>query len=74
MILIFIEIVELNFCGLSYMTKKNIEFRARLDCIMNRNNNDNNDDEDETIDLKDYTIDNRQIPNRSSYVLQTFSE
>ena len=71
MILIFIEIVELNFCGLSYMTKKNIEFRARLDCIMNRNNND---DEDETIDLKDYTIDNRQIPNRSSYVLQTFSE
>ena len=31
MILIFIEIIELNFCGLSYMTKKNIELRARRD-------------------------------------------
>ena len=30
-ILVFIEIIELNFFGLSYMTKKNIELRAQID-------------------------------------------
>ena len=35
MILVFIEIIQLNFCGLSYMTKKNIEERARLDSMVN---------------------------------------
>ena len=30
-ILVFIEIIELNFLNLSYMTKKNIELRAQLD-------------------------------------------
>ena len=34
MILIFIEIIELNCCGLSYMTKKNIELRAKRDAII----------------------------------------
>ena len=34
MVLVFIEIIHLNFCGLSTMTKKNIEERARLDSIM----------------------------------------
>ena len=36
--LIFTEIIQLNFCGLSTMTKKNIEERARLDAILNNNN------------------------------------
>ena len=46
MILIFLEIIELNCFGLSYMTKKNIEIRARLDSdiienvIMKENNNE----------------------------------
>ena len=65
MILVFVEIIELNFCGLSKMTKENIELRARLDSIVG-DENDINDikdinnccDDDETfIDLKDYTFD-----------------
>ena len=31
MILIFLEIIELNFCGLNQNLKKNIEFRALAD-------------------------------------------
>ena len=40
MILVFIEIIQLNFCGLSYMTKKNIEERARIDSMFNEDNDD----------------------------------
>lgn len=72
MIFIFIEIIELNFCGLSYMTKRNIELRARLDSTVDNNNT--HDDEDEAIDLKDYTFDNRQNSIRSSHASQTFGE
>ena len=32
-ILVFTEIIELNFLGLSYMIKKNIELRAQLDTL-----------------------------------------
>ena len=35
MILVFIEFIELNFSGLSTMTKKNIELRAQLDVKLN---------------------------------------
>ena len=38
MILVFIEFIELNFLGLSTMTKKNIELRAQLD--VKENNKD----------------------------------
>ena len=52
-ILIFVEIIQLNFCGLSYMTKKNIKIRARLDSVI-----EINEEEDETkIDYRDYSID-----------------
>ena len=33
MILVFIELLELNFCDLSKMTGKNIELRARIDSL-----------------------------------------
>ena len=33
MILVYIEIIQLNFCGLSNMTIKNIQLRAQLDCL-----------------------------------------
>ena len=62
MILVFVEIIELNFCGISAMTKKNIELRAKIDCMITNNNDinnikgDNDDDEDTFIDLKDYTL------------------
>ena len=35
MILVYIEIIQLNFCGLSNMTIKNIQLRAQLDCLEN---------------------------------------
>ena len=43
MVLVFIEIIQLNFCGLSTMTKKNIEERAKLDSVLS-NKIDNMDD------------------------------
>ena len=48
-VLVFIEIIQLNFCGLSTMTKKNIEERARLDTIIT----DENDDEESNYIIKD---------------------
>ena len=36
MILVFIEIIQLNFCGLSTFTKKNIEERAKLDADLSK--------------------------------------
>ena len=59
MILVFVEIIELNFCGLSDMTTKNIELRAQLDCLDNNNeiNGENDDNKSSFIDLKDYTYD-----------------
>ena len=49
MVLVFIEIIQLNFCGLSTMTKKNIEERAKLDSILSNEN----DDEDSNNNIKD---------------------
>ena len=50
MILVFIEIIQLNFCDLSYMTKKNIEERARLDSMAN---DDIDIDEEEVTNEED---------------------
>ena len=70
MVLVFIEIIHLNFCGLSYMTKKNIEERARLDSMLNDDNDDdekndhtvkNNDDE--TINLGEYSLELQEVNN-----------
>ena len=52
-ILIFLERIELNFCGLSKMIKKNIDLRAQQE--YNSSKEDINDDEKE-IDLEDYSI------------------
>ena len=69
MILVFIEIIHLNFCGLSTMTKKNIEYRASIDSILN-NENDNEDDDDnikdtdgEIINLDEYTFELNEFNN-----------
>ena len=52
MILVFLEIIELNFCGLSEMTAKNIELRALLDSAIN----DENDGGKISIGADDYSI------------------
>jgi hypothetical protein len=78
MSLIFIEIIQLNFCGLSTMTKKNIEIRAALDTIINDDNDDEEDNkegndkvkEDKRISLKEYSIELKNLSiNRGSSVL-----
>ena len=53
MILIYVEIIELNCFGLSYMTKKNIKIRAQLDSVLE----DNDDDNESKISNDDYSID-----------------
>ena len=53
MFLIYIEIIQLNFFGLSYMTKKNIEERAKLDTINSDFYNKNDDDENNNSNNKD---------------------
>ena len=52
MILIFVEIIELNFCGLSYMTKKNIKLRAQKDSDLVGNEDDN----ETKVNYQDYSV------------------
>ena len=68
-ILVFIEIIQLNFCGLSTMTKKNIENRARMDSILiNENDNEDKDDNikyinEEKINVGEYTFELNEFNN-----------
>ena len=57
-VLVFIEIIELKCFHLSYMTKKNIELRARLDIYISNIDVDNDDDEksNKEISYKGYAI------------------
>ena len=59
MSLVFIEIIQLNFCGLSTMTKKNIEERAKLDAVLN-------DDEDNNIEKG--KINNNEVDNENKNI------
>ena len=52
MFLVFTEIIELNFLGLSKMTKKNIELRAQTDSM-----NNYDDNKSERIESKGYIFD-----------------
>ena len=66
MILIYIEIIQLNFWGLSFMTKKSIEERAKLDAInsilnINNDENDNNNDKDNDSSIKNNEPDSNMI-------------
>ena len=69
MVLVFIEIIQLNFCGLSTMTKKNIEERAKLDSMFNEDNDDedNNNNiieiDEKVINLGEYTFELNEVNN-----------
>ena len=67
MVLVYIEIIELNFWGLSNMTIKNIELRARFDCLIDK---EKAQDDLKKIDAKgeEYTIELKEdnLSNRSS--------
>ena len=65
MILVFIEIIELNFLGLSTMTKKNIELRALLDV-----KDDDKDEENGRIDYKGYIINLKEDEDKGSLEMQ----
>ena len=54
MILIFVEIIELNFFGLSFMTKKNIEIRSKIDSSFVIDTK--KDDTDIKIDYQNYSV------------------
>ena len=62
MILVYIEIIELNFCGLSDMTKKNIELRAQIDALIIENKGD--PEEDNITDSSGYELSLKDINNR----------
>ena len=53
MILVFIELIELNFCGLSEMTNKNIEARAKIDVL---EDNDDNAIIEKAVTFDDYEL------------------
>ena len=61
MSLIFIEIIQLNFCGLSTMTKKNIEERARIDSMLNDENDNDEDIKENNKKEKSENIDEKRI-------------
>ena len=67
MILVFIEIIQLDCCGISFMTKKNIEERARLENLLNNEDNDENliydKNEEKIIFFGEYTIELEEIKN-----------
>jgi len=48
MIFVFLEIIEINCCGLNKNLKRNIESRGRIDSSLTIENDD--DDEDEIDD------------------------
>ena len=45
MILVFLEIIEINFCWLNKNLKRNIDSRGRIDSSLTVENDDDNDDE-----------------------------
>ena len=59
--LIFIEIIQLNFCGLSTMTKKNKEERARIDSMLNDENDNDEDIKENNKEKKSENIDEKRI-------------
>ena len=59
-ILVFIELIELNCFGLSYMTKKNIELRAKLDSDLNKNIYE----DDQGIAYKGYDFDFKKFESK----------
>ena len=66
MVLVFIEIIQLNFFGLSTMTKKNIEERAKLDSIVNGDN----DDIDDILSIDDNKEQNINLINLEEYTFE----
>ena len=63
MFLVFIEVIEINICSLSYNTKKNIELRARKDCLIEFASITFSNDDPELDEEEKSTISNNFISN-----------
>jgi len=50
MILVFLEIIEINACGLNENLKKNIQSRGTIDSSLNIENDDDDEIDDEPND------------------------
>ena len=50
MILVFLEIIEIKFCGLNENLKRNIELRSMTESTLDIENEDNNENDDERYD------------------------
>ena len=55
-IFVYLEIIELNFCGLSYMIKRNIELRSQIERNIINNEDDDEDESNEDISHAGYII------------------
>ena len=65
-VLVFIETIELNFCGLNLNLKKNIIFRADSELyIINKSKNNSEDDVSESIDSERLNVTDTDIENNS---------
>ena len=53
LILLFLEIIEINICGISYDTKKNIEKRANIEMFISENEEEADDNSDEEKENED---------------------
>ena len=53
LILLFLEIIEINICGISYDTKKNIENRASIEMFISENELNVEENEDEEMEKED---------------------
>ena len=76
-ILVFIELIELNFCGLSTMTIKNIETRAKIDALEEEEEKDESDkiiDKIVTFDEYEFELKKAQEieTNTNSYEMKIF--
>ena len=65
MILVFIEFIQLNFLGLSKMTKKNIDLRAKNE-TMEYDINDIIIDDEITLDGYKFELGNKQLPDENN--------
>ena len=65
-VLVFIETIELNFCGLNMNLKKNIIFRADNELyLINKSKNSNGDDDSESNDSERLNEVDTNIENNS---------
>jgi hypothetical protein len=52
----YLEIIELNFCGINFDTRKNIEFRAKEESLLNNQKSENDNNDENHAEIGNYKI------------------